>query len=162
MIGARSWRDGSPIRRERSAATKPTNDCCAWDTPEPIAPPAVRWLKSNLNGDWVIHACTDPGSPNLAYGCSTTSPMARSSRGARSSFWWRGWRGVDTGSWFRCGIGVRPASSRDWTGSSASWAAHRPTCSPTTKRPSPPDTSPGSRSATARPSHSGGTTASRC
>ena len=41
-------------------------------------------------------------------------------------------------------------SSRDWTGSSASWAAPRPTCSPTTRRPSPPDTSPGSRSATAQ------------
>jgi hypothetical protein len=25
-IGATSWRGGSPIRRERSAATKPTND----------------------------------------------------------------------------------------------------------------------------------------
>ena len=34
--------------------------------------------------------------------------------------------------------------------------------STTTRRPSPPDTSPGSRSATAKPSRSGGTTASRC
>ena len=71
-------------------------------------------------------------------------------RAARSCCWWRGWRGADTGSSSRCGIGPHPVSSPDWTGSSASWAAPRPTCSPTTRRPSPPDTSPGSRSATAQ------------
>ena len=78
MIGATSWRGGSLIRRERSAATKPTKSCCSSDIPALTAPPAVPWRKSNRNGDWAIHGCTGPGSPSPGCGCSTTSPTAQS------------------------------------------------------------------------------------
>ena len=83
MIGATSWRGGSAIRRARSAATKPTTSSSRWDIPGPTAPPVVRWLKSNPNGDWVIHGCTGPGSPSPGCGCSTTSATARWSAGRK-------------------------------------------------------------------------------
>ena len=60
--------------------------------------PAAPWPRLKPNGDLVIHECTDRGSRNPGSGCSTTLEMARSFTDARRSFWWRGWRGVGTGS----------------------------------------------------------------
>ena len=100
-LARRRWKPGSPIRKERSAATKPTTSSSRSDTPAPTAPPDELWRRSKPNGDWAIHACTDRGSPSPDCGCSTTSPTAPLSPAARLCCWWRGWRGAATASWWR-------------------------------------------------------------
>ena len=145
--------------RGRTAATKPMKDCWRWDTPEPTAPPAVRWLKSNLNGDWAIHGCTDRGSPNPGCG-QTTSETAPSSRDARSCFWWRGCvvpipgRHPHAGSdGTECLRGIGPDLPHP---GGAPPPAHRQRETVTTGHIA------GVPVATAKPSRLGGTTASRC
>ena len=90
------WRDPGKMGRRFEGKDprrqSPRTTAWRWDTPAPTAPPDVRWLRSNPNGDWAIHGCIGPGSPNPDCGCSTTSPTAARGRAASgAAVAWLAW-----------------------------------------------------------------------
>jgi len=111
MIGAMSWRvvgdSKGKIRGDRAHEKLVALGYGGTDrtTRRALAEIKSQWRLGNtrVHRPWI----TEPGLW-LQYDFGD----GRSSRDARSCCSWRGWRGADTASWFRCGIGPHRVCSR--------------------------------------------------